>query len=218
MNNLQPHQKSTLEWMKMKETRLSPEGGVIAFAPGLGKTLLTLTLIKDTKGRTLIVVPASLKQQWCMAITRAGLTDKTCVFSYEYVRTKTDLLESVIANLACTRVVFDEAHYGRNQKTKTFKAMREITQVFKTPVWCLTGTPMFSRKSDLDTLFILTGNTDCIVRGHDEIQDRLPRLQIIEHRAQLSKEEVAKVYQAELEHSAGFPGFPARRLASYTKP
>jgi SWI/SNF-related matrix-associated actin-dependent regulator of chromatin subfamily A3 len=48
------------------------------------------------------------------------------------------------------RVVLDEAHEIRNRKTRSAKAVKQLSARFR---WCLTGTPLQNQASDIQSLF-----------------------------------------------------------------
>jgi SNF2 family DNA or RNA helicase len=60
--------------------------------------------------------------------------------------------ESPLYAMEWSRVILDEAHFARNPKTKTFKALK----FFKTiALWCVTGTPIVNYPEDVRILSVL---------------------------------------------------------------
>ena len=61
--NLRPYQKYGIKWLIAKEA-LGNKGGLLTDEPGLGKTYQSLSIVLAGKGVSLVVVPASIIQQW----------------------------------------------------------------------------------------------------------------------------------------------------------
>ena len=65
------------------------------------------------------------------------------------------------------RVIFDEAHHLRNKKSRVFKgAMRLV--VGRPSVWCVTGTPIQNKISDLKSLCYVLGFRACDVMSEEK--------------------------------------------------
>ena len=65
------------------------------------------------------------------------------------------------------RVIFDEAHHLRNKKSRVFKgAMRLV--VGRPSVWCVTGTPIQNKISDLKSLCYVLGFRMCDVMSEEK--------------------------------------------------
>ena len=168
---LHPHQIDGVKWMIEKEkTKI---GGILADDMGLGKTIQMISLIlARPKKVTLIVVPANLIKQWSSAINslcqnipliihwcdsrinsatlrRLNENDQSIVLtSYGLIHTKQ------IQELSVNRIICDEGHLFRNNKTKVFKFLNKIPARIK---WILTGTPIQNKVKDLYTLFSFIG-------------------------------------------------------------
>ena len=168
---LHPHQIDGIKWMIEKEkTKI---GGILADDMGLGKTIQMISLIlARPKKITLIVVPANLIKQWSSAIKslcqeipliihwcdsrinsatlrRLNENDQSIVLtSYGLINTKQ------IQELSVNRIICDEGHVFRNNKTKVFKYLNKIPARIK---WILTGTPIQNKVKDLYTLFSFIG-------------------------------------------------------------
>lgn len=168
---LHPHQIDGVKWMIEKEK--SKIGGILADDMGLGKTIQMISLIlARPKKVTMIVVPANLIKQWSSAIKslspdlpliihwcdsrinsatikRLNETDQSIVLtSYGLIHTKQ------IQELSVNRIICDEGHLFRNNKTKVFKFLNKIPARIK---WILTGTPIQNKVKDLYTLFSFIG-------------------------------------------------------------
>jgi superfamily II DNA or RNA helicase len=127
-------------------------GGILSLAPGLGKTVVIVELIfqcLDTHGKTMVVVPPVLLDQWKKEFsTRAPSLKVT-----EYYRHKKDCSGDVVlttykmlvGNYQCIRtlpvfdrVVFDESHVLKTFESGTLHACSRINARAR---WCVTATP-----------------------------------------------------------------------------
>ncbi|GAW06048.1 hypothetical protein LENED_007941 [Lentinula edodes] len=142
---LRSHQAYARLWMADRESN-GRNGGIVADEMGLGKTIQTLVRIYDDKLRalaageklspTLIVGPKSILIQWDEEIQRFFLPDKkpSCIIYHGPNRD----------------VKYNEAHEIRNVSTKKAQAAFAVNAEHR---WCLTGTPVQNRISDLFSLF-----------------------------------------------------------------
>ncbi|XP_074113607.1 transcription termination factor 2-like [Cotesia typhae] len=193
---LKPHQEHALAWLLWRE-RKNPPNGILADDMGLGKTLTMISLIVKTnedhldsededppasisvsvpkvpqvKGKTLVICPASLLQQWkneiknhcheniLMAKIYHG-TQRTCdrrlLARYDVVITTYNLVAreyslkspsqlGVIARIKWQRVILDEAHIIRNPSAKFCQSVCDLVTSHR---WALTGTPIHNRYED----------------------------------------------------------------------
>jgi len=158
-------------------------GGILADEMGMGKTLSMLLLAALRRGKTLVVVPTSLIENWSSQaqehtylrplIYHGQERNIANIDDYDVVITSYGTLTSEHAprtgvdnakrqkkastgplGFAWDRVILDEAHTIRNIKTKTFQAVMAI-QARKR--WCLTGTPLINKVDDFMALFQFVG-------------------------------------------------------------
>lgn len=125
-------------------------GGILSLPTGTGKTVCTLGLIQKTNGRTLVVLPLTLMDQWISETQkftdlswgeihgRKNTSDgKDIVFTtYGTVSSKFSK-ESDIWGM-WKRVVFDESHQFKSHESKIVRACSNICADYR---WCLSATP-----------------------------------------------------------------------------
>jgi SNF2 family DNA or RNA helicase len=153
------YQKKGLLWLLNKERKGT--GGILADDMGLGKTIQMISLmLGNTMKTTLLVVPASLVNQWCseikkfsdIHIEKDGIDIKKIEENESsIVITSYNKLKHIIGmKLKIDRIICDEAHYFRNYKSVTFKLLEKIRTPYR---WAITGTPIQNYLSDIKTLF-----------------------------------------------------------------
>lgn len=146
-------------------------GAILADEMGLGKTVQTLALLNSrttvTKP-TLLIAPSSLISTWhdeagkftpeLKTHVQHGserITDGTLFKDYALVITSYALLHrdaQIYHEVDWDGVVLDEAHFVKNNLTKTYQAIEQINSDWRL---CLTGTPVENRLADLFSLFQL---------------------------------------------------------------
>ena len=168
MAEMREYQETGFRWM----ARLAEwgAGACLADDMGLGKTIQTIALLlyKAKQGASLIVVPASILQNWESEINRfapslnckilntdiserksiidnAGEYD-IIITSYGIMAKEIDLLVSKKWNI----VVLDEAHTIKNRDAKMSKAVMKLDASFRL---LLTGTPIQNHLSEIWNLF-----------------------------------------------------------------
>ena len=170
---LMEHQFYGISWMKSRELSES-RGGILADEMGLGKTLQMIGLILRGKVGmlNLVVVPSIALPQWITEmnkhapgafniISQCGRTKITNEISLDESRFNVILTtygtvensyrrkNSILHTLAFTRVVLDEAHVIKDNRSSTSKAIITLNSEFR---WALTGTPVQNRVGDLLSL------------------------------------------------------------------
>jgi transcription termination factor 2 len=166
------YQRLGIEWCVQRE-RQQPSGGILADDMGLGKTITMIaTMLCNFVPSTLIILPVALMQQWTEQIYNTtghqplvyhGQDKKHIVYD--------DLINApivittygqIIQDSKSTRHLFkkwdriicDEAHHLRNNKTKLFQVMSSLKT---TTFWFVTGTPIQNHLNDLYSLLCLMG-------------------------------------------------------------
>lgn len=132
-------------------TKLKENGAVIAaHMMGSGKTVLAWRAADEVatpKGKTLMVVPASLVSNMENAKEEFGFKSKPIILSYE----KAQKLAPELAKVNWDLVAFDEAHRLRNTQTDRVENMRSVIAKAKN-VLLLTGTPDYNNPEDIKNL------------------------------------------------------------------
>ena len=215
--DLRTHQSQGVKWLlnnEINENFCDTEkvfGGFLADEMGLGKTIQMTGLIVANNMKTLIVVPRSLLEQWRDFIRKT--TDLSTLIVHGPKREKNISIISkfdvvittyslIIDNISQNnplhkinwgRIIFDEAHHLRNNKTKLFKGAKMLISKIR---WIVSGTPIQNSKNDFYSLCDQIGipqkyytnpnNLYNIVvkfilkRTKDEINLHLPQLNIEE--------------------------------------
>lgn len=144
---------------------------MLAFDPGLGKTLTAMTAMKKLGigHKFLVVVPSYLVTQWAKLLTadghrvyriRAGKEHAFDIDSCDVVITSYNLIRTKLVWMACMKhrwsaVILDESHHTKNTRAKTTRAVFGTTKKSKAlykqtnRVWLLTGTPVDKDPTDL---------------------------------------------------------------------
>lgn len=131
--------------------KLRENGAAIAaHMMGSGKTVLAWRAadeIATPKGKTLIVVPASLVSNMEGAKQEFGFKSNPTILSYE----KAQNMSSELADTPWDLVTFDEAHRLRNTSTQRVADMKNVISRAKN-VLLLTGTPDYNKPEDVKNL------------------------------------------------------------------
>lgn len=175
-----PYQRDAVEWairhelndlakqLDLNSTHAqSVRGGILADDMGLGKTIIMIGIMAaNSIGRTLIVLPIALLQQWHDAIfnlttvkpfiltvntpisknTRSILLRSDVVLTtYSSLVSFSKQSDSLLHTIRWRRVIFDEAHHLRNPNTDRHRAAYALTTSI---VWLVSGTPIQNRLAD----------------------------------------------------------------------
>ncbi len=168
---LRDYQKEGVYWMHF--LKKYGFGGILADEMGLGKTIQALTLLAMNPNKTHIVIcPKTLIYNWDNEIKKYFPNMKVLIINgdgdkrkklikeaqnYDVVITSYSMLqkdykEYITNNLKFGYSVLDEAHYVKNMKTLSAKAVRLINS--KNMI-LLTGTPLENNLNELFSTFDL---------------------------------------------------------------
>ena len=168
--DLKKHQIDGVRWCLERES--VNVGGIIADEMGLGKTYMMMGLIvADRKCHNLIVVPPALLSQWKSCLEKYIGAKHLYIYHREFndiknagerqlgsliVLTSYYMLKKLNKAFVVKwdRVIYDEAHHLRNNKTSKCLGALNIKSKLN---WCVTGTPVQNRMSDIYTLCNLIG-------------------------------------------------------------
>lgn len=193
-----PYQEQGLKWLLEHEINTPPfntntRGGLLADEMGLGKTIQILGLIySNPMPHTLIVLPPALVSQWANVIQQLfnhkpyiyhGIgrdivkanTSPVVLTTYGMisVRKVNGIKQfSPLTSIRWSRVIFDEAHHLRNEKSGVYAGSKLLTSKIR---WLMTGTPIQNRRADFYSL--------CDMMGLPEEYSRNPKnvLNIAKH-------------------------------------
>jgi len=174
---LRDYQKEGVYWLHF--LRKYGFGGILADEMGLGKTIQALTILEMNRGNGthMVICPKSLIYNWeneikkfypelrVLIIDKDSSKRKELIESsqgYDVLITSYSLLQKdynyyLAANLEFNYMILDEAHYVKNIKTLSSKAVRILRAKNKL---LLTGTPL---ENNLDELF---GTFELIMPGY----------------------------------------------------
>lgn len=142
------------------------KGGFIADEMGLGKTITMIgTMLCNFLKKTIIVVPPILIQQWQKEILR--VSGHQCLIYYgtkkkQISEQQLDMAPIVLTSYGTilvkdcillrrtwSRVIFDEAHHLRNERTRRFSVCLKLKASVR---WLVTGTPIQNKMADFQSL------------------------------------------------------------------
>jgi SNF2 family DNA or RNA helicase len=166
---INPYQRDGVLWLLNRELSQRRKGGFLCDEMGLGKTIQLITMmISNPKPRTLVIVPVSVLSQWESEIkkfaphlrvyvhhgnNREMDTDNIPqfdVFLTTYSLMRLSEMEQIVPfRYLWDRVILDEGHEIRSNKSKTNKNINHLTTEIK---WIVTGTPVFNNVKDFVTL------------------------------------------------------------------
>lgn len=165
----EPYQVDGCKWMLSRELDNEPffdefpsKGGILADEVGLGKTLMSIcVIIGNPVPKTLIILPKSIVNQWKQQITKftnmrnivfvdKSLTsisqDGVYLMSNSLLNSKNkNVGETIVHNVYWDRIIIDEAHLLRNEKSKIHQSVCLLESNIK---WALTATPVMNRMTD----------------------------------------------------------------------
>jgi SWI/SNF-related matrix-associated actin-dependent regulator 1 of chromatin subfamily A len=159
------HQKEAIQKL------LENDKFILALDMGLGKTSAAIIASIETKStKTLIICPASLKQNWEREIRNYSnkpiyiCEGKKYDDSADYVIINYDIIknfhslktkeETIIQKSKFDLVIIDECHMIKNPQASRTKLINDICKDIN-KIWLLTGTPLTSRPIDYFNLLSL---------------------------------------------------------------
>ena len=176
-----PYQREGVLFLLTMEAQTSgPKGGFLCDEMGLGKSIqLIATMLGNPKPQTLIVVPKSIITQWAEEINRFAPNLTINIFDgpdrrikeadvtlapYTLLTVKGAKVDTKTAlhMVQWDRVILDEAHEIRNNKSKLFKSVCRLQTEIK---WIVTGTPVFNSMEDFVSLCTFLGLSKVVVQG-----------------------------------------------------
>src|SRR5438270_817000 len=139
---LAPHQVPAAERLRALLVRYG--GGLLADAPGLGKSYVALAVALAFGERFALVVPAVLVDQWRGLLERYESDAPIVTHGFLSMRRCRPLPPSAAR---CRLFVVDEAHRFRNPGTNRYRALARL--VVRAKVLLVTATPVHNRVGDL---------------------------------------------------------------------
>lgn len=175
------YQYDGVRWCLNNELRDDPpcgvRGGFIADEMGLGKTIMMIGLMyTNFVARTLVIVPPILIDQWFLQIYKTtghkaliyhGDDKKTItleklsaarivISSYGAITLTSKQIKNatvtMLHRVKWSRIIFDEAHHLRNNKTTRYIGARLLPAKSR---WLVSGTPVQNKKQDFYSLCAL---------------------------------------------------------------
>ena len=163
---LKQFQKDGVEWMMNQETSGMMLGGILADDMGLGKTAQAVELVarRAEIGKTLIVCPKSVIGHWQAELNRfeklrvlvltCPIKAKQQIVEYDVVVTTYNRIQLMFSSRSrysvlveeWGRIILDEGHRIKGRVNMTTRALRSLSAKHR---WCLTGTPIQNRPSEL---------------------------------------------------------------------
>ena len=197
--NFKQYQYDGVSWCVESEKRSSgPKGGFLSDEMGLGKTITMLGVcIVNFVPKTLIVLPAILVDQWIFQIykntghkalvwtkgkVKKEQLDRAPIVIVTYGKisvNKKTLGEGELHQIYWNRIIFDEAHHLRNNKTSKFIGAKLLKGDIR---WLVSGTPIQNRLKDFYSLCSILGLASSLL-------DK-PEIIINEYMLKRTKEEV----------------------------
>ena len=197
---ISPYQHDGVKWLLRRELAPKYPGGFLCDEMGLGKTVqLIATMLANKVPKTLVVVPKSIVGQWVQELNRfapsltthafdgakrflPGVIPDVVVAPYSVLPQRPGAPECPLLRVAWDRVILDEGHEIRNQKSKSHVVCRALHGRIR---WVVTGTPVFNSVKDFVALCAFVGIPRVVVQGYT---DKIREAYVLRR----TKEDVAK--------------------------
>lgn len=193
---LYKYQEKAVEWLLKRECMDEQiqcvdmaYGGILGDEVGLGKTIMTITLCnRNPVKNTLILAPKSIIHEWKCEIARTCPHFKVTVAyadefefntdpniihivlaSHSRLNSKSikDTKDVVYVQYAWDRLIIDEAHVIKNNRSKIHKACMQIQSNTR---WALTATPVINDMKDFVNICKFVGIPQWLCQNHkDEV-------------------------------------------------
>ena len=203
-SNLEEHQYQVdgVEWCLKNEKegntvceKNTIRGGFLCDDMGLGKTIQMLgVILENFHLKTLIVLPLALLKQWERVIKKL-VGHQPLIFHGENKKeiTLEKLKQSAIVlttygqlnykiktsallrQVKWFRVIFDEAHHMRNEKTSVFKGALGLSANIR---WLVTGTPIQNKINDFYNLASLLGVPSIYSQNESNLENFISRFML----------------------------------------
>lgn len=175
-STLYDFQIKTVTTMLEFESRF--DGGFLLLEAGLGKSISSINLILKTNIKTLIIVPSGLVDNWVNEFIKHTNITRNSIIKY-YGPNRNELIEldalvyitsyaivsrefdgetfykdTLFDKVKFKRILLDEAHYIRNAKITTAKAVLHLSEInLNCKKWVITATPIFNSYKDTFSYF-----------------------------------------------------------------
>jgi superfamily II DNA or RNA helicase len=154
---LRDYQKSGIRWID--SLAATESGGILADDMGLGKTVQAIGAMR---GKTLVIAPISVLQNWAREIVKFRPEYKSCIYhganrvfdrdvdvvisTYAILR----LDQEILSSRRWDTIILDESQYIKNPESKAALAAYGLPGVLRL---CLTGTPIENKLEELWSQF-----------------------------------------------------------------
>ena len=193
-NNLdvKRHQVEGVTWCLNNEVKGADaggqivRGGLLADDMGLGKTIQMIgVMLCNIKLHTLIVLPRALMEQWESVMNNtlghsplvyhgenkkgASLEDlKAAPIVISTYGMASESQKGLLHQIVWDRIIYDEAHHLRNQKTSIYKGAKLLKSDI---TWLVTGTPIQNKKTDFYSLCSVMGIPESYYTSEANLMD-----------------------------------------------
>uniref|UniRef100_A0A6C0F7I3 Helicase n=1 Tax=viral metagenome TaxID=1070528 RepID=A0A6C0F7I3_9ZZZZ len=157
--NLKEHQTKSRNVIREKDSK----GLLVFHGLGSGKTLTSIAMAHNSDKEVIVIVPASLKDNYKKEIAKFGANKKKfTIMSFEMsAKTKLQLKNKVL--------VVDEAHRLRNTNRKDTKNIIDASKKAE-KIILLTGTPFVNRPNDIASLINIIARENVFPTNKDKFE------------------------------------------------